>query len=105
MLKTVIEHYLIDVGLTAMFDNMVVNFTVAESFYETYKKFKNKDVLVLLTPTCVYDRNLDHDVVTGKLITISENSLKIELSRVSADALGWDGNIYLYNEDIYKLYA
>jgi len=30
MLKTIIEHYVLDIGLTAMFDNMVVNFT-AES--------------------------------------------------------------------------
>lgn len=105
MLKTVIKHYLIDIGLTTMFDNMVLNFTVSDNFYDTYKNIKNQEVFVLLTNKCIYDRNLDTDVVSGKLVDILDDSLKIKLSSLSAESLGWDGHIYLYKEDIYKLYS
>lgn len=105
MLKTVIKHYLIDIGLTTMFDNMVLNFTVSENFFDTYKNLKNKEVFVLLTQKCIHDRNLETDVVSGKLVDILDDSLKIELGSLSVELLGWHGNIYLYREDIYKLYS
>jgi len=103
MLKTLIKHYVIDIGLTAMFDNMVVNFTAESNLYDRYNSYTNKSIAVFLTRSCVEQRNLPVDVISGILIQITDEVLKIKLSNISAELLGWHGNIYLYNEDIYKL--
>lgn len=105
MLKTVIKHYLVDIGLGAMFDNMVENFVVDETFYDKYKNVMSKKVIVLLSADCIQGRNLAADAVSGIVVNVTEDSIKIALSQVSIDALGWDGHIYLYKEDIYKLYS
>lgn len=103
MLKTLFKHYVLDIGLTAMFDNMVVNFFIGNTLYDRYNSYTNKRIAVFLTRRCVEERNLPVDIISGKLIQVTDEVLKIRLSNISAELLGWEGNIYLYNEDIYKL--
>jgi hypothetical protein len=103
MLKTLFKHYVLDIGLTAMFDNMVVNFTNGNNLHDRYNSYTNKSIAVFLTRRCVEERNLPVDVISGILIQATDEVLKIRLSNISAELLGWEGNIYLYNEDIYKL--
>lgn len=99
-------YYLMDIGLTAMFDNMVFNLIInGNNLYDRYKHYINKNILVVVTAKCIKDRNLANDIISGVLINISDDCLKIKLCSISVEELGWAGHIYIYNEDIYKLYV
>ena len=63
------------------------NFAVAETFYDKYKNIMSKKVIVLLSADCVQSRNLEVDAVSGTVVDVTDDSIKIALSQVSTDAL------------------
>lgn len=100
MLKQIINHYIIDIGLTAMFNNISVNFIKYTKFYDSYSSYINNLVYVSLTNECIKGRNLPHRNITGFLINLSDDVMTIKLSHEYAEMVGWDGCIYLYPDDI-----
>lgn len=104
MLKVALKHYIIDNAISLFFERVSTNFTrTYNHFPELYRKRIGCDVMVMLTDSCVYDRNLPVDYVFGSIILLRKDSIGIQLSDTSANKFGWNGIIYLYESDIYKL--
>jgi len=106
MLKVTLKHYIFDSAISAFFEKVIHNFTVRPVLFPLcYSKYINRDVVICLTDECVKDRNLSFGTVSGIFRSITNDSIVIETSKETGHGLGWDGLIYLYEADIYKLYT
>lgn len=97
ILQTIIKHYICDIGLTVMFENMTANFIVGKSFKEIYSKFLNTVILVKVTKQCVTERGLPHNMIFGILKDVSDDTIKITLLETNKFEIE---SIYLYENDI-----
>ena len=101
-----LKHYIVDSAISLFFEKVIHNFTLHPVLFPLcYSKFIDRDVAICLTYECVKDRNLPFGTVTGILRSITSDSIVIETSKETGHGLGWDGLIYLYEADIYKLYT
>lgn len=97
ILQSIIKHYIYDIGLAVMFDNMTANFIVGKSFKEIYSKFLNTVILLEVTKQCVDERGLPSNMIFGLLKEVNDEAIKITL--IETKQFGVE-SIYLYECDI-----
>lgn len=97
ILQTIIKHYICDIGLFVMFENMTDNFIVGKSFKEIYEKFLNTVILLEVTKQCVEERGLPSNMIFGILKEVNDEVIKITLFETKKFAME---SIYLYENDI-----
>ena len=97
ILQTIIKHYICDIGLFVMFENMTDNFIVGKSFKEIYEKFLNTVILLEVTKQCVEERGLPSNMIFGILKEVNDEVIKITLFETKKFGIE---SIYLYENDI-----